>query len=110
MNSIIKAAVILRREVGNDVLVVGCVLGPMTLAVQLLGIEKAIYMAIDEPGQFTQLLDFATSVIIRFGEAQLEAGVHLPIVFEPASTPDVIPPQFFREFILFPTETDFCNF
>ncbi len=100
MPELIKAAAYLRREVGNNVLVVGCVLGPMTLAVQLLGMEKAIYLAIDEPEQFTRLLDFATSVIIRFGSAQLEAGVHLPVVFDPASSPDVIPPQFFREFIL----------
>jgi uroporphyrinogen decarboxylase len=100
MPELLKAASQLRRQVGDDVLVVGCVMGPMTLATQLLGMESALYLAVDEPEQFTRLLDFATEVAIRFGTAQLEAGVHLPMVFDPSSTPEVIPPQFYREFIL----------
>ena len=100
MPELLKAARILRREVGDDVLVVGCVLGPMTLATQLLGVETALYLAIDEPEQFARLLDFAAQVVIRFGVAQMEAGAHLPIVFDPSSSPAVIPGQFYREFEL----------
>jgi uroporphyrinogen decarboxylase len=100
MPELLKAAKILRQEVGDDVLVVGCVMGPMTLATQLLGIEAALYMAIDQPEQFARLLDFATEVVIRFGTAQIAAGAHLPIVFDPSSTPEVIPAQFYRELVL----------
>jgi uroporphyrinogen decarboxylase len=100
MPALLKAAHILRREVGDDVLVVGCVMGPMTLATQLLGAEAALYLAADEPERFARLLDFATEVVTRFGVAQLEAGAHLPIVFDPAATPEVIPAQFYREFEL----------
>jgi uroporphyrinogen decarboxylase len=97
MPELLKAASILRREVGDDVLVVGCVLGPMTLATQLTGIEAALYLAMDEPDKFGCLLDFAADVVIRFGIAQIEAGAHLPIVFNPSASPAVIPYQFFRE-------------
>lgn len=97
MPGLLKAATILRREVGDEVLVVGCVLGPMTLATQLLGTESALYLAVDEPERFIRLLDFATDIAIRFGMAQIEAGAHLPIVFNPSASPAVIPPQFFRE-------------
>lgn len=100
MPELLKAASILRNEVGDEVLVVGCVLGPMTLAVQLMGAETALFLAIDEPEQFSMLLDFAEDVIVHFGTAQIQAGVHLPIVFDPASTPDVIPPAFYRELVL----------
>ncbi len=100
MPELLKAARVLRREVGDDVLVVGCVLGPMTLATQLLGIEAALYLAIDEPGSFARLLDFSAEVVIRFGVAQVEAGAHLPVVFDPSASPAVIPHQFFREFDL----------
>jgi len=100
MPELLKAATLLRHEVGDDVLVVGCVLGPMTLATQLLSIETALYLAIDEPQNFARLLDFSTEIIIRFGVAQIEAGAHLPIVFDPSASPAVIPPQFFREFEL----------
>ncbi len=100
MPEILKAVEILRREVGDEVPVVGCVAGPMTLALQLMGAEPALYLAIDNPDQFERLLDFAADVAIRFGEAQLEAGAHLPMVFDPSSSPDVIPASFYRELVL----------
>jgi uroporphyrinogen decarboxylase len=100
MPELLRAASHLRRDVGDDVLVIGCVSGPMTVALQLLGAEKALYLAIDCPERFTHLLDFATEVAIRFGAAQIEAGAHLPLVFDPCASPAVIPYQFFREFVL----------
>lgn len=100
MPEMVKALRILRRELKNEVLVTGCVMGPMTLVTQLLGAEPALYMAIDEPERFGRLIDFATDVAIRFGTAQIEAGAHLPVVFDPAASPAVIPRQFFRELVL----------
>jgi len=100
MPEILEALGIMRREVGEEVLVAGCVLGPMTLAVQLVGIETALYMAIDDPGAFERLLDFATRVLIRFAAAQIEAGAQVVLVFDPSASMAVIPPSFFREFEL----------
>ncbi len=100
MPELLKAAKILRSELGDDVLVTGCVMGPLTLATQLLGAEKALFLAADNPDLFSRVLDFAVKVIISFGIAQLEAGAHLPLVFDPSASPAVVPPQFFREFEL----------
>lgn len=100
MPELLRATGILRRELGDTVLVAGCVAGPMTLATQLLGIETALYLAADDPDRFEEILDFTTAVAIRYGIAQIEAGAHLPIVFDPSSSPAVVPPQFFREFLL----------
>lgn len=99
MPVVLAAAHRLRREVGEDALVTGCVLGPMTLVTQLLGIEAGLYLAADDPALFEQMLDRATEVALRFGAAQVEAGAHLPLVFDPASTPTVVPPAFFRELV-----------
>ncbi|HZD59712.1 MAG TPA: uroporphyrinogen decarboxylase family protein [Anaerolineae bacterium] len=100
MPEMLEALAILRRELGNKVLVVGCVVGPFTLTTQLLGMETALYLAVDDPPRLEHLMDFATEVIIRFGLAQLQSGAHLPIVFNPSASPAVIPPKFFREFEL----------
>jgi uroporphyrinogen decarboxylase len=97
MPEMLKALNILRRELKDKVLIVGCILGPFTLATQLLGMEKALYLAIDDCPRLEQLMDFASEVIIRFGVSQIEAGAHLPIVFDPSASPAVVPPQFFRE-------------
>ncbi len=100
MPEVLKAAQILRSELQDEVLIVGCVLGPMTLAMQLMGPEKTLFLALDEPDLFARVLDFALEIAISFGLAQIEAGVHLPFVFDPSASPSVIPPQFFREFVL----------
>ncbi len=100
MPEMLKALGILSRELGNEALIVGCVLGPLTLATQLLGLETALFLAVDDTPRWEQLLNFATEVVIRFGQAQLQSGAHLPVVFDPAASPAVIPPNFFREFEL----------
>jgi uroporphyrinogen decarboxylase len=100
MPEMLKALTILRRELGDEVAVIGCILGPFTLATQLLGMERTLYLALDDPPRLAQLMDFATEVVIRFGLAQLQAGAHLSMVFDPSASPAVIPPSFFREFEL----------
>jgi uroporphyrinogen decarboxylase len=100
MSEMLKALAILRSELDDDVLVVGCILGPFTLATQLLGLERTLYLALDDPARLARLMDFATDILIRFGQAQLQAGAHLAVVFDPAASPAVIPPAFFREFEL----------
>jgi uroporphyrinogen decarboxylase len=89
----------LRASLGDEALVVGLVQGPMTLAVQLVGMEQALCLAADDPDHFLRLLDHATAISTAFGVAQLAAGAHLPVVFDPASTPEVVPPGLFREMI-----------
>jgi len=108
MPVLLEAARLLRQGLGNRVLVAGCVLGPMTLACQLLGAERALFAAVDEPEAFERLLDFAADVAARFGQAQLEAGAHLCIVFDPSASPAVVPPALFRE-ILAPRLRRLCD-
>ena len=95
----LQAARALRRKVGDRTLVAGCVLGPMTLACQLMGAERALFAAMDEPEAFERVLDFAVEVALGFGGAQLEAGAHLCVVFDPSASPAVVPPAFFRELL-----------
>jgi uroporphyrinogen decarboxylase len=99
MPEVLAMARRLRKGVGDEQIVVGVVQGPMTLAFQFLGAETALFLAADEPDRFEQLLDFNTEVAIRFGLAQLAAGAHVTLVFEPAGCPEVVPVGFFREFL-----------
>lgn len=100
MPEILQALRILRGQLEDRVLVVGCILGPMTLATQLFGIEDTLYLAVDDPEGFERLLDFSVRVAVEFGIAQIESGAHLPIVFDPGASQAVVPAMFFREFLL----------
>ncbi len=97
---LLRAATLLRAELKGSVPVVGVVLGPMTLAQQLMGPEATLYLAVDEPQRFEELLDFATGIALRLGAALLDAGAHVAMVFDPAASPAVVPPAFFRELLL----------
>lgn len=97
MPEILKSLRLMRREVGDETLVVGCVLGPTTLAAQLLGMEWALYGAADHPEAFANLLEFCTKAQIAYGNAQLDAGAHMVMIFDPCASMNVVPPQFFRE-------------
>ena len=99
MPELLRAVSILRAKAGETALVVGVILGPMTLAQQLMGPEAALYLAADEPQRFEGLLDSATQIALHFGRAQLGAGAHAVMIFEPAASPAVVPPAFFRELI-----------
>jgi uroporphyrinogen decarboxylase len=99
MPVLLEAARLLRHELQDRVLVAGCVLGPMTLACQLLGAERALFAAVDEPEAFERLLDFAADVAMSFGQAQLESGAHICVVFDPSASPAVVPPALFRELL-----------
>lgn len=95
----LRALRTMRGRLGDSALVAGAVAGPMTACAQLYGIENALYLAIDDPPRLAAALDFATRLAIRYGLAQLDAGAHAVIVFDPAASPAVVPPDFFRELL-----------
>ena len=90
----------MREALGDTALVAGAVAGPMTLSAQLYGIESALYVAIDAPERFAATLDFSTRLAISFARAQLVAGAHAVVVFDPAASPAVVPPEFFHAHLL----------
>lgn len=100
MPVILEACRILRRELGNRVLIAGNVLGPISIAGQLVGLDRFLYLIADEPDVVRKLLAFTTEVTIRFGLAIMEAGAHVPIVFNPMASPNVIPRAIFETYEL----------
>jgi uroporphyrinogen decarboxylase len=75
MPEMLKALAVLRGELGDEILVVGCVLGPFTLTTQLLGLETSLFMAMDDSPRLEQVMEYATDVVIRFGEARYAPGL-----------------------------------
>jgi len=100
MPVIVEACRRLRDQAGDETAVVGTVQGPMTLAGQLLGIEKLIYCIVDHPDEFRNLLNFTTRVMVNFGKSLLRAGAHVVHVFDPSSSCSVINRAVFKEYVL----------
>lgn len=92
----IEACRMLRRTFGDQVLVAAKIMGPMTIAGQLLGPEKLLFSLVDYPDDVKGLLDFVTEAAISYGKAQAEAGAHLIIIYDPMASPSIIPFELFR--------------
>ena len=74
MHDRIKAIEIMRREVRDDVSVVGWVEGPLALAQELRGLNRIMTDFVDDPAFVHDLLDFTAAVAIRYADAQIAAG------------------------------------
>jgi uroporphyrinogen decarboxylase len=97
MPEMLEALKIMGRDLDGRTLVTSALLGPFTLACQLLGTERAIYLLADDLGKFMDHIHFCTELAISYGKAQVEAGSQVPIIFDPAASPAVMPPALFRE-------------
>jgi uroporphyrinogen decarboxylase len=97
MPEVLEAIRITSEALGNEALVACALLGPFTLTCQLLGTERTLYMLADDMPLFLEFLNISERVAISYGEAQVKAGAHVPIMFDPGATPSVLPPRLFRE-------------
>ena len=97
MPEMLEAIKTLRKDLDGKILVTSVLLGPMTLVCQLLGTEKALYLLADDRALFLELLGFAKRIVISFGTAQVKAGSQVPILFDPAASPVVLPVGLFKE-------------
>ncbi|GAB4410242.1 MAG: uroporphyrinogen decarboxylase family protein [Thermodesulfovibrionales bacterium] len=98
MPVLLEAARVLREHADDECLVAACVVGPITIAAHLMGLETFLYKLIDEPEKVNRLLDFTEEVTKVYGKELLRAGAHCLIVFDPVSSPDVIPSSHFLRF------------
>jgi uroporphyrinogen decarboxylase len=97
MPEMLEALKIMSRDLDGKTLVTSALLGPFTLACQLLGTERAIYLLADDRERFMEYIHFCTQLAISYGKAQAKAGSQVPILFDPAASPAVMPPGLFRE-------------
>lgn len=95
MPVVIEACKRLRESVGNECVIAACVMGPMSIASQIMGLEAFLYKLVDNSDGINQVLDFAEKVAISYGNALIKAGAHCPVVFDPVASPGVIPPSLF---------------
>jgi uroporphyrinogen decarboxylase len=99
MPAVVDMVARLRAGIGDAAALIGLVQGPMTGAAQLVGLERTLFLAVDETDRFVHLLNYATGIARTFGLAQLAAGADMVLVFEPTACPEIVPAGMFREMI-----------
>jgi uroporphyrinogen decarboxylase len=95
MPVVIEASSRLRDAVGDTCIVAACVMGPLSIAGQIMGLESLLYQLVDTPEAIEEVLDFTEEVAKQYGKALLQAGAHCQIVFDPVASPMVVPQEIF---------------
>jgi [methyl-Co(III) methanol-specific corrinoid protein]:coenzyme M methyltransferase len=94
---LLKAVAILKKELGNEALVVGGIIGPFTIAGSLLDavpLLRATFKAADKIRPFLEVGVQASSALAK---AMIDAGADMISVEDMTASPDLIAPKTYRD-------------
>jgi [methyl-Co(III) methanol-specific corrinoid protein]:coenzyme M methyltransferase len=90
---------LLRKKFGDEVAIIGKVMGPWTLSYHLYGVENFLVDTVEEPERVHAFLDKFKDISLKFAEAQLDAGADI-ITWADHATADLVGAESYKEFLL----------
>ena len=98
MTCVVDAIKILRKELGDEVAIIGKTMGPWSLGYHCFGVEPFLLMSRDDPGKTKQCLDKIKELTIAYGIAQLEAGADA-VTLPDHATGDLVSGEYYDRFL-----------
>ncbi len=95
-----EAISIMKQEIGGEAAVGTYVLGPFTLAGQIMELNDLLKLSFKKPDKVGRLLDVLTGAIIKIAKSYEAAGADYITVREMGATSDVLSPRVFKNLIL----------
>ncbi len=96
----VEAIKLMKKDVGSETAIGSYVLGPFTLAGQVMELNDLLKLSFKKPDKVSKLLDQLTDVIIQVAGQYEKAGVDFITVREMGATSDVLSPRVFKTLIL----------
>src|SRR5512133_1063098 len=96
----VEAIGLLKKQLGERAAVGSYVLGPFTLAGQIMELNDLLKLSFKKPDKIGKLLEQMTDVIIQVAGEYQKAGVDYITVREMGATSDVLSPRVFKTLIL----------
>lgn len=93
---LLEAVRILKREVGDEVAVMGNVVGPFSIVANLIGITDALKASFKRPDELRPLLELAEQAGTALAHALVEAGADVIVVEDMMASIDVISPPIYQ--------------
>ena len=95
----IEAIRLLKEHFGDEVMILGKVMGPWTLSYHVYNVQEFLFDTIMDPDRVNRSLDALSPVPVLFAKAQLEAGADA-IVWADHTTGDLVRNTMYRDFLL----------
>ena len=96
-----EAIKMLQKDIGSEVAIGTYVLGPFTLAGQLMDLNDLFKLSFKKPDKVNAMLDRLSDVTIEIAKALRAAGADYICIREMGATTDVLSPKVFRN-VIFP--------
>lgn len=91
---------LLKSDIGDDVAIGAHVLGPFTLAGQIMELNTLLKLSFKKPDKVGKLLDMLADTLLVIAREYEEAGADYITVREMGATSDVLSPRVFKNLIL----------
>ncbi|MFN8005738.1 MAG: MtaA/CmuA family methyltransferase [Terriglobia bacterium] len=98
MQCVTQAIKLLRKELGNDVAIIGKTMGPWSLAYHCFGVEPFLLLSLDNPGKTKIILDKLKEITVAFGLAQIEAGADA-LTLPDHATGDLVSGEYYARYL-----------
>lgn len=99
-----EAIKLLKSDIGNEVAIGSYVLGPFTLAGQIMELNDLLKLSFKKADKVAKLLDVMADAIVIVAKEYEKAGVDYLTVREMGATSDVLSPRVFKNLILPPLQ------
>ncbi|MBZ0155216.1 MAG: methyltransferase [Alphaproteobacteria bacterium] len=99
-----EAIKLIKADIGNEVAIGSYVLGPFTLAGQIMELNDLLKLSFKKADKVAKLLDVMADAIIIVAKEYEKAGADFITVREMGATSDVLSPRVFKNLILPPLQ------
>ena len=96
---VLKALRLLRERLGDQVVIVGKVMGPWTLSYHMMGMEAFLISTKLDPDRVRRSMEVLKQVSLAFAQAQIKAGADIICLADHASG-GIVSPLAYRDFLL----------
>ncbi len=96
---VLEALSLLRRQYGDEVAIIGKVMGPWTISYHMAGTENFLLWSAIEPDKVRRFLEVLKEVTVLFAKAQFQAGADVVVLADHA-TGDLVSPKTYQNFLL----------
>jgi [methyl-Co(III) methanol-specific corrinoid protein]:coenzyme M methyltransferase len=97
---LIEAVKIMKQEVGDKVAVIGGIIGPFSVAAELIGITECLMACMKNPSKLGPFLEVATRTGVQLAAALVDAGADVICIEDMMASVSMISPTMYRAIAL----------
>ncbi len=96
LKRVLNTTEILKKEVGNEIPIIGVVMSPFSLPVMQMGFEKYLEMMYFRKEEFERLMRINEEFCVSWANSQLEAGATAICYFDPLASPNIFEREMYK--------------